>query len=316
MMQQFEELLAHAKHIVLIVPENPDADALGSASALYSYMLQKHKKVSFFCNSTTIKRRYKFIAWVEKIRNNLPAGGELFIACGVQSLEGNGISIKRPTINIDNDPSNTAYGELNIIDASALSITTVVYDLLQKAKAKINAKMATALYAGIVEKSDMFQKSDVNGMTFAFAKELLDYGALHAEVVKYLQKYSTLSQLRLIGKMLESMRLVESAQIALFYVDRALLQHTGAELEDTQEALERALWLPSVRMSVAIVERKAGGYTLLFRSDEEELLKIAVVFGADAKTEYAVCELLEPLSAEEIQKKILQEVKKIEKKEK
>ncbi len=218
-----KKLIATAKSITVVAHENPDADTLGSCSALYTYLLQLHKKVHFVCKTETISKRYSVIPWVEKIKRTLPPSTELIIVCDAARQERCVVPLDRPCINFDHHGSNTGFCDCNIVDPSALSTTLVVYDFLCATKAKINKKIATAVYAGLLEDTRRFSTIDKEGRVFASAQQLIAYGAEHENVVNRLQKYSTLSQLRLQGMMLQEMRLVKDGRIALFRVDKEML---------------------------------------------------------------------------------------------
>ncbi|PLY16356.1 MAG: hypothetical protein C0628_00825 [Sulfurimonas sp.] len=60
-MSEILEKIDKAGHIVVISHLNPDADSIGSASAMYSFLLQKHKKVSWFCKTQKIDQKLSFM---------------------------------------------------------------------------------------------------------------------------------------------------------------------------------------------------------------------------------------------------------------
>ena len=77
------EAIEKAKHVVVISHVNPDADSLSSASAVYTYMLKLHKKVSFFCASKNIDEKLKLFPWTEKVRDIFPKDAAIQEALGV-----------------------------------------------------------------------------------------------------------------------------------------------------------------------------------------------------------------------------------------
>ena len=312
--KRFLELVNAASYVAVVAHERPDADSLGSASALYSYMLQLHKKVSFVCKSE-IERRFFVIPWTDRIKHNLGVE-DLVIVCDSASVERVGLSINAKIINIDHHATNTMYGELNIVQSDAIATAEVVYALFKELDVKINAKMATALYAGLLEDSDGFSSSRTDGTTFALAKELIELGAKHHDVVKYLRKYSTLSHLRLLGAMLLDMRLIRDATTALFVVEYAMFERYGARYEDAEEALERALELPTVELSLLVAQKKDSSLKISLRSEYFDCATIAKKFGGGGHKERAGFEFADEVSIREFIQKILDEVEKIEKKKK
>src|SRR6056300_1331129 len=93
-----------AQHIVVIAHASPDADSLGSASAMYTYILTLHKKVSFFCFTKTVNPKLSFLPWFKKIRNSFPSSADLAIGfdCGSFSRLGlDNVNLNCDLINID-----------------------------------------------------------------------------------------------------------------------------------------------------------------------------------------------------------------------
>jgi len=309
MTSKFIDKITNAKFIALIAHVKPDADSLGSCSAIYTYMLQLHKKVVFVCKTKEISKKFEVIPWVNKIKSDIPKGVDLVITCDVASKKRIGFDID-VDINIDHHSSNEKFANLNIVNPNAISTTEVVYDIFQSLHVKINPKIATALYCGLLDDSDMFSSSKVNGTTFALAKELINFGANHKSVVKYLQKYSTLSSLRLYGKMFMQMELLYNAEVALFEVSREILQQTGAIEEECEEALEKALELSTVNISILLVEKQDGGIKVSFRSDGKNVLDIASKFGGGGHIIRSGCDFKDK-DINQVKKIILDEVKKI-----
>ena len=310
---EFIRYVQEASYVAVVAHERPDADSLASASALYTFLLQQRKKVSFVCKSE-IEKRFFVIPWTDRIKHDF-GGEDLVIVCDAASKERIGFSCEAKIINIDHHSTNRMYGDCNIVKSDAIATAEVVYNLLVALDAKINAKMATALYAGLLEDSDGFASSRTDGMTFALAKELIEHGANHHDVIKYLQKYSTLSHLRLLGAMLLDMQLVRDATTALFLVEYAMMERYGARYEDAEEALERALELPTVELSLLILQKQDGVLKVSLRSECFDCASIAAHFGGGGHKERAGCELYDT-TLEKAVKKILEEVERIEKEKK
>ena len=316
MSQAFLQMIQQANYIAVVAQEEPDADSLGSASAIYSFLLQLHKKIIFVCKTSELDRKFMVIPWVKEIKNDIPSGIDLAIVCDCTSYRRAGFAITADIINIDHHPLNGMYGKLNIVNSAALSTTQVLFELFKSLGIGINKKMATALYAGVIDKSDAFMSQQCNGMTFALAQELITLGADHGSVVKYLRKYSTLSHIRLLGAMLLEMELHADASVAVFCVEQTMLERYGAKEEDTKEALEKAMELPTVRFAVACIRRKNSAIKVSLRAFTSGIVAIAQKYGGDGYALHAECEFSQEHSLESIKKIMIEEVKQIEKKEK
>ena len=256
-----------AQHIVLIAHQDPDADSLGSASAFYSYLLRTQKKVTFYCVSPNIHAHLSFIPWTDKISNRFPLDADLAISFDCGSFARLGVDYSGALINFDHHISNEQYGTQNCINTEAMSTTQVVYEWFLSQDIKINAKMAHALYAGLMDDTKCFRDPRCSMNIFSMAHRLLELGANHEQCVNGLYNSKTLASLRLQGEMLKRMKLVLDGQLALFEVDQELLAATGATLGDCKAVLDEAMALKIVNTALLLGVRKKGGTSVSLRSD-------------------------------------------------
>ncbi len=274
------ERIERAKHVVVIAHINPDTDSLSSASAVYTYMLKLHKKVSFFCASKNIDEKLKFLPWTEKIKNSFPRDADLAVSLDCGSYERLGVELEVDLINFDHHQSNDNYGTYNVVDASAISTTQVLFDFFQANKIDINQKMATALYAGLIDDSSNFLSHKTDHRVFDMAKELCHLGADSKSCSIFVSQHMSLSAYRLKGAMLLDTKLYEDATIAVLQVDQAMLQRYGAKASDCEAALEEALYLPSVKVALLLRENKNMTLKGSLRSDGSvDVNSIAQHFG-------------------------------------
>ncbi len=79
--QQLEKILTEAKKILILTPENPDGDAIGSAWAFY-FFLQKKGSDSTIVISNNIKglEKFNFLARPEKIVDNISGSRDFILS--------------------------------------------------------------------------------------------------------------------------------------------------------------------------------------------------------------------------------------------
>ena len=211
--------LNNAKHISIKFDKN----YLASATALYTYILQLHKKVSLVCLEK-IDERFLFLPWFDKIRNSDISSADLKVDLKLSAID--------------------------------------LYKLFEENGIKLNQKMATSLYAGLLLETDGFKNDNVNGMTFAIAKQLLDAKAEYKVCTKFILKTSSLAYLRLKSLMLKNMILTNDATVATINIDDDNLKSSGAKIDDAYEILKDVLTLPYVKE------------VLLIKKENKEILKI------------------------------------------
>jgi phosphoesterase RecJ-like protein len=275
------EKIKSVKHIVLIAHKNPDADSVGSASALYTLLMRLEKKVSLYCVTEKRNPHIEFIPWVDKIRTTFPNKAELAISfdCGAKSRLGLDVAIE--LINFDHHVSNDFYGMLNCIDVKAVSTTQVMYDFFNYHDIKINAKMATALYAGLIDDTNNFSNANCNSNTFDMARKLLMAQADKALCIQHLFQTNSLASLRLKGLIFNTLELHHSARIILLKVTREMIESSGALEVDCEAPLEESLHLSSVEVALLIRENRDGTIkgSLRSKSSSFNMNTIASNFG-------------------------------------
>jgi len=287
-----------AKHIVVSVHVNPDADSIGSASAFYTYLLTLHKKVSFFCYTKNINQKLSFIPWFDKIRDSFPSSCDLAISFDCADVRKIGMELDCDLINIDYQNSNS------------ISITQVLFNFFVDNKISINKKMATALYAGLLDGSNGLVSDEVDGTTFAMVSELIKRGAEYKLCNNFIMKYQTLASLKLKAVMLSNMTLLNDAKIALFLVSNYDMRKTGAIDEDCESALKEALFLPTVEVSILIKENLDLTLEgLIYSSENLNSLLIASKLNGSGNSSRAVFMLSKEETLENASKRILKLVK-------
>jgi len=109
-----------AKNITILT----DDDSFGDASALYTYILRLHKKVSLVSPERELHKKISCIPWFEKVKKTVNASSDLSI--DLRKNQGS------------------------------------LYELFQVNSVSINEKMATALYASYLQKPECYtQKKNI-----------------------------------------------------------------------------------------------------------------------------------------------------------
>lgn len=261
-------LIDSANHIVLAVHKHPDADSLGSACAFYSYLIRSQKKITLFCSSE-VEAKLSFLPWFEKITDRFPENGDCIITFDCGSFSRIGIEATLPIINIDHHASNTLFGTHNLVDVTAMSTTEVVYDYFVANGIKINGKIATALYAGLLDDSECFSAPGCSAKTFAMAGDLIALGADHRLCTDSLYRSDSLAALRMRGTLLKDMKLFSDGRLALFEITVGLQEATGASVAECKTVLDEALAMRTVQAALMVLHRTDGSVKLSLRTSGE-----------------------------------------------
>jgi len=194
----------NAKHIVI----RTDANSFANASALYSYILSKHKKVSLVVTEV-IDTKFSFLPWYAKQREKLPASCDL------------------------------------VIESQADSIA--LFEAFKSNGVAINQKMATSLFAGLLEFTEGFLGVTCNGTAFAVASELIECKAQYLTCKEFLQKRESLALFRLKSLMYKNMVQSSNGQVVHMYITDEDLKSTGARLKDVEKIQKEVLTMVHVK---------------------------------------------------------------------
>ncbi len=257
-MNSIIKTVSEAKHIVVIA-HSDRVDSFASASAMYTYLLMLHKKVSFFCITKSVNAQLKFIPWSDKVRNSYPSSVDVAISFDYSNVELDKLNIECKHISI----------EYSLLSKSCISITQSLFDLFKNNQIKINKKMATALYAGLLHKSNAFLDSRVDGTIFAMAEQLVDGGADKNLCNKFIMKYQLLGVFRLKALLQTKMQLVESAKVAMFIVTQEELLSCGVDMQSAEVALRESLFLPTVKVAYLLKRSENSKVEGYFIFDEK-----------------------------------------------
>ncbi len=293
----FEEALKliEKSHYILIVTHiNPDADTIASALALSNYFSENKIKHKVFNVGVNLPKNLDFINRFSKITNVLPKFYDLVICvdCGSSSRFGIEIPKEIPIINIDHHKTNDNFGTINIVDWNKSSTAEVVYDFFKFNGLYITKNSATALYVGIYDDSLAFTVNRCDEFTYDKINFLVKCGANPAQIADKLIRRDSLAKYRILPKIFESLELHKEGEVATIYALPIWFEQTGANLLETEVALDMVLNINVVK--IAIYFRVQNGKTRVsFRSKEKiDVSKIASIFGGGGHLNASGCSIV------------------------
>lgn len=106
-------------------------------------------------------------------------------------------------VNIDRDPGNEHWGQLNLVDLTAVATTEILYGMFERwNRHLLDEDIATALLAGMIGKTQSFRTQNVTPKTLQIASALIAIGAKREDIVHGLWRTRTVPTLKLWGKAL------------------------------------------------------------------------------------------------------------------
>ncbi len=175
---------------------------------------------------------------------------------------------KTPIINIDHQPANEEFGQINFVDLNAVSTTEILFYLLKNYKEDlIDEDVATCLLAGIINKTKNFKTMNLTPRTLLTTSQLISLGGRREEIINNLYRSRSLSTLKLWGKILSTLRTENNDQLIWSKITANEFKETGANEDGLVEIIDELIAnVPNAKLIAIFREESASQTRLLIYS--------------------------------------------------
>ncbi len=237
------EHLDRAQHVLLLNPEGGDGDSFGSTLAFANHLAQRNKRYAVLSHRA-VRKMFTFLPRFEEVRTNATEldllAFDLIIGVDFADTKMTGIEkqlraldrTRCPVVNIDHHPTNTQYGDINIVDPQSAAASEIVFGLFHHHGWHIDKHIATCLLTGIMTDTSNFSNRNTTKRSLEIAATLLRHGARMRTITDFTYRNKTVGALRLWGKALA--RLQHNADTGL--VTTFITQQDFAECGVGEEA--------------------------------------------------------------------------------
>lgn len=273
----------------------PDGDNVGSLMALRAGLLKLGKKVQVVIDDA-VPAVYEFLDGHESVLRpeSVTSDYEVVVVLDTSSLDRIGAvqRLLKPEIllvNIDHHVSNTGFGTLQYIDEHAAATAEIVFQLLVDLQVSFDSSMATAIFTGIATDCGFFKYANTSPQTLYIAAEMVSQGAKPHEISDAVEM-RTLPALKLLSRVLDSIKLSADGKIAWLTIDPNLLTSLGAGQEDTEGFINYARYIQGVEVALLFREIPSRGIKVSMRSRQNfDVSKVALLFGGGGHMRAAGC---------------------------
>lgn len=282
----FKSLLSKPAAVVIVTHFKPDADALGSSLGLAAFLKKSGHSVSVITPSDYPD----FLAWmpgnetvVALAKDNpepeakaiaLIAKAEIIFCLDFSNLSrinSLGDKIRNATatkVLIDHHLEPERFAMYEQWDPASASTAGLIFELIEALgeKDKLDATIATCLYAGLMTDTGSFKHNNTRHREFQIASELVRCGANPHTIAQQIYDTNSLERLRLTGFVLSKKLVVlPEYHTAYMTLSQEELKEFGAQTGDTEGLVNYGLSIKGVKMSVLMYDRKEE-IKLSFRS--------------------------------------------------
>ena len=304
-MIEIAEMLRGAQRITAFCHENPDGDTLGAGIAIAIAAERLGKQAEVVCVDPP-PPFLAFLPGVERVRR-APAlepdvavvvdAGDLSRIGAVASEQADWLARAR-IVNIDHHVSNPGYGDAVWIEPDAAATCEMVTLLLGELGVPLDATLATALMAGIVQDTHTFAHPNATPRTLRVAADLVAAGAPLSSINRAVYADKPFSTLALWGLMLAGIGQRADGRIVFASMSAAMLASTGEQPTASEGFVDL---LGSTRLAdVTLLFKEVGlneTRVSVRTSSRADAVAIAAAFGGGGHPRAAGCTVNAPLDA-------------------
>ncbi|MGZ3839746.1 MAG: DHH family phosphoesterase [Flavisolibacter sp.] len=275
-MQPIQEIygqLPERKKIVITMHQKPDADAMGSALALYFFLKQFDHEITVISPTNWAR----WLNWMEGISEvmdyelNKKAADEIldradWLFCldhnhfnRAKSMAPKLASIDCTKILIDHhqEPDTAAF-HFGVSNTGKSSTCEMIYDFIVNAghREKISQVIAECLYAGVVADTGSFRFSSTTANVHHMVAALKEHGLQHVKVHEALYDNFLENRLRFLGHVLSNrMEVFYELNTALIYISKLELLKYEIKTGDTEGLVNYPLSIQGIKLVGCVIDR-------------------------------------------------------------
>lgn len=264
-MRRIVDQLKRSERVLVVSHVNPDGDALGSQIAV-GRLLDAIGKGAVLYNESPIPAVYRFLPDTERIVRRVDRIDDFDTAvvldCShvdrIGDLAGR-IDAVPTVINIDHHRTNSCFGHIPLVDATACASAEIVHRLIRLMEVPLTVEMATAIYTGILTDTGSFRLANTNQAAFAICHEMVATGGVEPyKVAERIYGAYSLGRIRLLNRALDSIELSHGGELSVMTLTQSVMEATGTCIEDTEGIINYAKSIRKVRLAALLIEGEGG----------------------------------------------------------
>jgi len=259
---QLGELCNRHQQIMILGHKDADGDTLGCSLA-FAEALQARGKQVWVVMPQPLSQKYAWMPGFDRIVDRPPEDADvqlvLFFDSGSIERSGSaGAHIREHAtiVNVDHHPSNSRFGDVNIVDPEASAVGQMCLDMLEHFRWRITPTMATNLYTALMTDTGGFRHENTTRRALRDAARLASLGTDPSYVASMVYKSRSLTTVRLSALAVASMQVEMDGRLAWAKVTRRMLRDAGAVMAESEDIIDTLNSLAG--LDVAIIFKEIG----------------------------------------------------------
>lgn len=272
-MKKIASIIKRSHSIAIVVHLNPDADCIGSATALLEALRSMGKKADIFCDGD-VPNRLSFLVEEGYISTQY-APYDVCVAVDVAEksmmgdMEDKVYNISSRKCCIDHHATNKGYTDCNYVDANAAATGEIMYYFIKDClKTEITESIAMRLYAAIASDTGSFKYSNTTPRTHKTASEIMSVGFDAPRVMRILFEQKTAQQLKLNAEVTSKLRFYMEDRVCIAVVDEQMLSKYSLAFGEADDIATIPRSIVGVEVGVYIKVKGENECKVSLRSNE------------------------------------------------
>lgn len=293
---QLEDLIKNSTKILIMSHINPDGDALGSTSSMYTIIYEKFKKKADILVIGHLPNCYKFLPHIEtaKFEFDISMVYDLVITLDVASLDRLAnhqilFDKAKNTINIDHHKTNNGFADINIINPSASSTGEVLLGIYNEQNWDISLETATGLYTAILTDTGGFRYENTSEKVFLSVAQLVKIGINPNEIYKNCYEKKSKDFVMFQNSCVNKAEFLFNDKVAYTTIYKKDLEKYQAKDDFTEGLVETLRAIDSTEIAFIAKEIDSKSTKISMRSKTVDVAGICAEYGGGGHTFAAGC---------------------------
>lgn len=289
--KQFAEKLRQSDFIQILMHEQPDGDAVGSAYALFAALKKLNKTSRVDCFDAPPKN-LRFITDAVEFEDFEP---QLTVAVDVADMKLLGDNWHefegKIDLCLDHHTSNTFYAQHTHLEDRAAA-SEMVFEVINELGVTIDEYIANCIYVGVSTDTGCFRYPNTTSDTLRIAADMMDKGIDAQAINKAMFETKTKSFVKLEKLVNETLELHFDERCAMYTITRKMFDKSGALESECHPITAASRQIEGVFVGVVIKEQKDGAFNISVRTNNPlNAATICSNLGGGGHKNAAGCEL-------------------------
>ncbi len=277
---RIKDLIGASTKVLILQPDNPDGDSLGSALALEQILMLQGKETELVCGIKIPSYLSYFPGW-DRVSQELPTHYDLVILVDTSSLAlidnsirslRSGALSKSPLIVIDHHatPSSIDFASASLIEATSSATAEVIYNLCKRLGYALNDVARNALVAAILSDTLGLTTDNVSAQTIYSIAEMVEQGVSLAnlEAARRANMRKSADLVHYKGELLKRIQYFDNDRVALVVIPWPEIERYSPLYNPSVLALEDMRLTERTAIAIALKVYHDGKITAKIRSNQ------------------------------------------------